>query len=471
MSCEKNPVFLMHAYTRHFSKIYHNALMQNDFSKHWKIYYAPPKNSEVLTQTALPSTFQSMNLSELLKRHEGKTLEFKRDLSSTANVLKTVVSFTNSSGGILLIGIEDNTRNIRGVDDPLAVQERLANIISTGISPPLMPAIEVLPWRNKTLVAAEVFPSYTRPHHLISAGEEKGTYVRVGASNRKADRPLREELARTARNEAYDEMPLPHLNSEAIDFRAASELLAPIRKITRKDLETLHLVVRHQNHPTPTCGGMILFGVNREEVFPDAWIQAGRFRGTTRTHIADTREFHDYPILAIETAMEFVQKHAHYAYQIKGLRREERWSIPLPAVREAIVNAVAHADYSQTGSPIRVQIFDNRVEIESPGLLPFGLTISDILQGVSKLRNRVIGRIFKELGLIEQWGSGISRMMDSCREHGLPPPEFEEIGTRFRVTFLLEMESTPELDDISRTILMAVQSKKSMSTKEVAEVI
>ena len=412
-----------------------------------------------------------MNLPELLKRHEGKTLEFKRDLSSATNVLKTVIAFANSSGGILLIGVEDNNRNIRGIDDPLDVQERLANIINTGITPPLMPAIEVLPWRNKTLVVAEVFPSYSRPHHLIAAGEEKGTYVRVGASNRKADLQLRGELARTARNEAYDEQPLPQLNSEAIDFRAASELLAPIRKVTKKDLETLHLVVRHQNRLTPTCGGLILFGSKREEVFPDAWIQAGRFRGMTRTHIEDTREFHDYPILAIEAATEFVQKHALYSFQIDGLRRKEKWSIPLPAVREAIINAVTHADYSQTGAPIRVQIFDDRVEIESPGLLPFGLTINDILQGVSKLRNRVIGRIFKELGLIEQWGSGIGRMLDSCREHGLPPPKFEEIGIRFRVTLYLKADTAPELDDISRTILSAIERNKSMSTKEVAEIV
>jgi ATP-dependent DNA helicase RecG len=93
-----------------------------------------------------------------------------------------------------------------------------------------------------------------------------------------------------------------------------------------------------------------------------------------------------------------------------------------------------HADYAQQGAPIRVALFDDRIEIENPGLLPFGLTIEDIMQGVSKLRNRVIGRVFHELHLIEQWGSGIQRKTAACQEAGLEAPRLEEIGMHFRVT-------------------------------------
>ena len=104
------------------------------------------------------------------------------------------------------------------------------------------------------------------------------------------------------------------------------------------------------------------------------------------------------------------------------------------ALREAIVNAVVHADYSQRGAPIRLAVFDDRVEIENPGLLPPGMTVDDLRRGVSKLRNRVIGRVFHELGLIEQWGSGIQRMSSACRDAGLPEPMLEELGSRFRLT-------------------------------------
>jgi predicted HTH transcriptional regulator len=412
-----------------------------------------------------------MNLLTLLQRHEGKTLEFKRDLSSPVNVLRTIVAFANSAGGVLLIGVEDESRNVKGVESPLDAQERLANIISTGIGPPLMPAIEILPWRDKTVIVIDVFPSYSRPHHLVADGAERGTFIRVGPSNRQADEPMREELRRTVRNESYDEQPVPALNSEAIDFRAASELFAPHRKLATADLESLHLVTKHQRRLVPTNGGILLFGVQREAVFPDAWIQVGRFAGTTRTGILDTREIHDYLANAIPLAVEFVQKHARRSLKIEGVHRQERWSIPLPAVREAITNAVVHADYSQRGAPVRVLVFDDRVEVENPGLLPFGLTIDDIQNGVSKLRNRVIGRVFKELGLIEQWGSGIRRMIDTCSESGLPAPEFQEIGTHFRVTFRLQGESPAVMDPVGRRILAAIQASSGLSTKQVAEAI
>jgi ATP-dependent DNA helicase RecG len=271
---------------------------------------------------------------------------------------------------VLVLGIEDGTRSVKGVKDSLNVQERPANIISTGIAPPLMPAIEILPWRDKAVIAAEVFPSYSRPHYLIADGADLGTFIRVGPSNRRADEPMREELRRTVRNEPYDEQPVPTLDSEAVDFRATSELFAPFRKLSIRDMESLRLVTRHQSRLVPTNGGILLFGARREAIFPDAWIQVGRFAGTTRTRILDSREIHEYPAIAIPLAVEFVQKHAMVSFSIERVRRRERWSIPLPAVREAITNTVTHADYSQRGAPIRVLVFDDRVEVENPGLLP-----------------------------------------------------------------------------------------------------
>ena len=117
--------------------------------------------------------------------------------------------------------------------------------------------------------------------------------------------------------------------------------------------------------------------------------------------------------------------------------------MPPVAVREALINAVVHADYAQKGAPICLAIFDDRVEIEDPGLLPFGLTLENLPRGISKLRNRVIGRVFNALGLVEQWGSAIQRMAAACRDAGLSPPLLEEIGTRFRVRV-----SPATLDDV-----------------------
>lgn len=132
-----------------------------------------------------------------------------------------------------------------------------------------------------------MYASSVRPHHLRREGLDSGVYVRVGSTNRRADRELIEGLRRFARGEAYDEQPMPDLDSEAIDFRAASELFAPVRKLRRTDLQTLRLVTSHQGRRVPTVGGLLLFGRRRDEYFPDAWIQVGRFQGVDRSRILD----------------------------------------------------------------------------------------------------------------------------------------------------------------------------------------
>ncbi len=412
-----------------------------------------------------------MDLIDLLKRVESKTLEFKRDLSSPNGVLRTIVAFANTAGGVLLLGVEDATRNVRGVEKPLAMEERLANLISDSILPRLIPDIEVLPWRRTHVLAVQVHPSPARPHYLANAGLEGGAYVRFGSTNHRADRELIDELRRFSRGETFDEQAMPDCNSEAIDFRAASESFASVRKLKRADLDTLRLTIKHQGRKVPTIGGMLLFGKQRHRYFPDAWVQAGRFRGTDKTHIIDTLEISNFPVNAVEEAIAFVQKHSLHGMEIGDVRREEHWNLPPVAVREAIINAIVHTDYSQHGAPIRISIYDDRLEVENPGLLPFGLTVDDLLLGVSKLRNRVIGRVFHELGLIEQWGSGFQRMVAVCRDAGLAPPVLEEIGTRFRVTIHTARTSAPSVDKTDRTILDSLAEGSGHSTQEVADLI
>lgn len=412
-----------------------------------------------------------MDLIELLKRPEGKTLEFKRDLSSPDTALKAIVAFANTSGGTLLIGVEDKTRHVRGVSDPLDLEERLANLISDRIAPRLVPEIEILAWRRTQMVALRVHPSPSRPHYLVREGPTGGVYVRVGSTNRRADPELIEELRRFVRGQGFDEQPMPELDSEAIDFRAASESFAPSRKLAHRDLETLRLLTEHQGRKVPTVGGMLLFGRDRERHFPDAWIQAGRFGGRDKTRILDHTEIRSIPVLGVEEAIAFVRKHTWHGAEIGDVRRVERWSLPPDAVREAVINAVVHADYAQRGAPIRVSIFDDRLEIENPGLLPFGLSIADLPHGISKLRNRVLGRTFHDLGLIEQWGSGIQRMTDACVTAGLAAPVFEEIATRFRVTIATTPIGPAVVDDVDSSILASLGEGKGLATSEIAAAI
>jgi ATP-dependent DNA helicase RecG len=407
-------------------------------------------------------------LLELLKQPEGKTLEFKRDLSSPTGVLRSIIAFANTAGGTLLIGVEDKSRHVRGVREPLAMEERLANLVSDNIVPRLVPELEILPWRRTHVIALQVFPSAVRPHYLRATGIEHGAYVRVGSTNRRADSEMIAELKRYALGESFDEQPLPELDSEALDFRVASELFAPLRRLKPHDQETLKLITRHQGRKVPTVGGLLLFGKDRERYFPDSWIQAGRFQGKDRSRIVDHVEIRTHLPLAVEQAIAFIRKHDMHGAEIGPVRRTERWGLPPTAVREAVINAVVHADYAQRGAPIRIAIFDDRLEVENPGLLPFGLTLEDLRHGISKLRNRVLGRIFHLLGLIEQWGSGIERMTTACRDAGLDVPRLEEIGAHFRVTLYSRPKYKPRVDGVEKAILDALAGGKGLSTQEIA---
>ncbi|MCU0226225.1 MAG: putative DNA binding domain-containing protein [Bryobacterales bacterium] len=410
-----------------------------------------------------------MRLLDLLKRPEGKTLEFKRDLSSPEGVLKTLIAFANTAGGTLVIGVEDQSKNVLGVPHVLAVEERLTSLVSDAIHPRLAPDIEVVPWRSLNLLVVHVYPSNTRPHHLQRLGPEIGVFVRVGSSNRRADLQLIEEVKRWNRMDSFDEQAIPDLNSEVIDFRVASEFLAQYRKVTPQGWRTLRVTTDHQGRQVPTIGGLLLFGKNRFERFPDAWIQAGRFAGTDRVRLVDSAEIRSLLPQSAEDALAFARKHLTQETVIEGLRREERWSVPLVAIREALINAIVHADYAQHGAPIRLAFFDDRIEIENPGLLPYGLTIDEIRQGVSKLRNRVIGRVFHELRLIEQWGSGIQRMSAACQSAGLDDPKLEEIGTHFRVTIFTARVGRLEMDETDRRVLALLSDGRARSTAMIAE--
>jgi predicted HTH transcriptional regulator len=357
------------------------------------------------------------------------------------------------------------------VPDVLASEEKLANLVSDSIRPRLIPDTDVVPWRNLNVLAVQVYPSNTRPHYLERLGPDAGVFIRVGSTNRRAEALQIEELKRWNRMDSFDEQAVPDLKSEAIDFRAASEFFAPYRQLTSQAWSTLRITTEHQGRQVPTIGGLLLFGRDRFARFPDAWIQAGRFAGSNRARLLDSVEIRSFLPRAADEAIAFARKHLTLESIIEGVRREDRWSVPLVAIREALMNAIVHADYAQQGAPIRLALFDDRIEIENPGLLPFGLTIEDIRQGVSKLRNRVIGRVFHELHLIEQWGSGIQRMTSACQEAGLDAPKLEEIGMHFRVTISNARVRQPHTDETDRRILALFGDGGARSTAAVAKYV
>ncbi|MHB1750443.1 MAG: ATP-binding protein, partial [Acidithiobacillus sp.] len=400
---------------------------------------------------------------QFLQQQEGKTLEFKRDLSSPKPLLKTLVAFANSAGGFLVLGVTDD-RQIIGIEQPLDEEERLCNLIADAIAPRLVPNIELLTIEGKTLLVVEVYPSGQRPHWLKAEGPDNGVFVRLGSTNRQADRELVAELRRSVEGAGFDEMPMPDLSVDDLDIAAAQQLFGASRTLDEKTLLTLKLLSSHQGKLVPTKGAVLLFGKERLQHFPDAWIQCGRFFGTEKLDIFDHIEL-DQPLpKAVDEVMLFLKKHAMRGADLSEVRRKDIWSIPLSILREVVINALVHADYSQRGAPVRVVFLDDRIEIENPGLLLPGMTIEDMKQGASKIRNTVIARVFRELHLIEQWGTGVRRIFTEAQELGLPEPQIKEIGMRVRfIVPLLEpislrKETQPDGEQVSEQVSEQVLS-------------
>ncbi|HPC35755.1 MAG TPA: ATP-binding protein [Candidatus Marinimicrobia bacterium] len=403
---------------------------------------------------------------KILAQNEGKTLEFKENLSSPEKILKTAVAFANTAGGKIVIGIKNHPKMIIGLVNVQHQEERLVNLISDSISPQLIPDIQIIPWRKVYLIMVEIHFS-PQPFYLKSEGPENGVYIRHGSTNRKATPELIKEIKLLVNNSSFDEQPCLAANSEAVDFRVASELFAQAeKKLDHHKLKMLKLLVNYQGKEYPSNGSILIFGINRTDYFPNAVIRCARFKGTTRLKIIDQSEITTYLPIAVEQAISFIERNTREQIAIGRISHRKIPEYPTEVIREAVINAIVHADYVINNFTIQIAIFDDRIEITNPGELPFGLTLEDAIGGISILRNQVIGRVFKELNLIEQWGSGLARMIEICNEAELHPPEFKEMSGCFRVTIYNEqIVAIPEVRWVAE-IKKYIRLHDKITTKE-----
>ena len=151
--------------------------------------------------------------------------------------------------------------------------------------------------------------------------------------------------------------------------------------------------------------------------------QCGVFKGTTKAVFVDRREYTGPLWKQIEEAFQFVLRNIHLGATIVGIYRQDIYEIPPDAIRELIINAMVHRSYLDHGT-IQVAVYDNRLEITSPGKLPMGQTIERMKEGYSKIRNEALAHAFAYMNLIEHWGSGIPRIIDKVKTAGLREPEF-----------------------------------------------
>lgn len=366
------------------------------------------------------------SLLEEIKGGEGKKLEFKESLPKSDQIAKTVIAFSNTSGGKIVIGVNDD-RVITGInsdEDVFSLQDTVSSIIYDNCAPVILPEIYVENIEGKELLVIEVFRGGHLPYYLKNKGKNQGTYLRLGATNRLADYEHIVELERHRRNVSFDEEINYDISLNDLDLSPLEKEFAKAGKTLDEDkYKNLKLIKEEKDTLYPTHGLLILLGQ-----YEHVSLKCSRFKGTTMDLFLDRKEYTGDLFSQMEQAVAFIQNHLHLRSEISGLKRVDTYEIPMEAIRETLVNAIVHRDYTNRGRDIKIGIYDDIVNVVSPGSLPFGLTVNELLKGRSEVRNRTVARVFKELGYIEQWGSGIQRIYSSCEKAGLKEPVISESG-------------------------------------------
>ncbi len=379
-----------------------------------------------------------MNADEIrVLYHQGQseTLAFEVENVSLQRLAETLTAFANTHGGMVLLGVDPHSGIIRGVRDPDAATDKA---LAAGLrcEPPLiLPRPESVTLDDKTILLIQVAPGLPHAYGL------RGKYLaRAGKKNvTLGPRQLR-QLLRERGESSFESLPAPSATLDDLDLPLVENYAALFlgETPTKKDavIEVLArrgCLLKENNTWRPTVSGYLLFGREPQRTFPSAEILLARYAGTAMRD-EFLREVIRGPLPEqIRRAETWLVANMRRGARLDAFQRDERTEYPLPAVREAIVNAVAHRDYAIRGDEIRVLMFSDRIEVYSPGRLPGHVTVENIVEERFS-RNEVIAQVLADLGFIERLGYGIDRMIRQMREWGLPAPRFVETTNGFKVT-------------------------------------
>ncbi|HPS29660.1 MAG TPA: putative DNA binding domain-containing protein, partial [bacterium] len=390
-------------------------------------------------------------IAKIIEKGEGRRVEFKSMLPEGNQIAQTVIAFSNSVGGEIFIGIDDKTREVGGVTDSeiFKLEEIISQIIFDNCSPLMIPDITIYSHENKNILCIKVYPSKNGPYFLKSKGKNKGTYVRVGSTNRVADEAILAELERRRRNVSFDSMPVYDLSAKDCDlvmFKGFYHEKSG-KQVGTEQLQTLELVKSERNEEFITNAAILLSSNQiKKSVFPYAKIECARFKGKTTEVMIDQQTIESPVFNQPEEAMKFIMRNISQSSTIGLVYRKDRWEYPLKAIREVVINAVIHRDYSIMGSDIKIAIFDDMLEITSPGTLMPSVDPEVLENTSSEIRNRVLAPIFKDCKLIEQWGSGFNKIYAELIEYPDVLLKINEPGMSFQMQFI-KNEYVEELSD------------------------
>lgn len=398
---------------------------------------------------------------ESLFAGESKNIEYKVAVpKKSEKYMKTVVAFANGNGGKIVFGIDDKTLEIVGMDEDniFKTMDAITNAISDSCEPRIRPDVTLQTVNDKTVIVVEILPGAMRPYYIKSEGMTEGTYMRVSGTTRPVEGYMLKELILEGQNRYFDSEPCRELQITDEDIQNFCKTMketaikntwqnsekAKIKDITKNTLLSWGILTEVQGEIFPTNAYALLTGQLRMQPV----IQCGLFKGKDRAYFADRKEF-DGPIQnQVDAAYQYVLEKINMGMQIQGIYRQDVYELPTDSVRELIANAVAHRSYLEPGN-IQVAIFDDRLEVTSPGMLLNNVSIKKMMEGYSKPRNPAIANAFAYMKIIEKWGTGIPRIFRECREYGLPDPELIDFDGDFRVNMYRNtaIDYSPRVND------------------------
>ena len=348
-------------------------------------------------------------ISELIGGGEGDTVEFKRSLAR--DVGRELCAFANAGGGTVLLGVTDAGKVV-GVADH---NRSKARVLSTARSAD--PPIEVEVESAGEVLLVAVPPQKRKPYSFGGR-----FFMRDGASSRQLSSAEVEDLFYAAGRLHFDRKPCPDFSIEndlddetwarfgrRAKIPETMDRIAPLRNLGLLDGED-----------RMTHAGAWLLARDVRRFTTSAHVSCALFMGTEKVRILDRRDFYgDVPTM-VNDAVAWMLSKINVEFIIRHVRRQERPELPEEALREAVANAVAHRDYRSTAN-VQIYVFKDRIEIVSPGGLPAGMTEADL--GTKSLpRNPLLFGMLYRMDVVEQIGSGIRRIRDLCREHGVQEP-------------------------------------------------
>jgi ATP-dependent DNA helicase RecG len=408
------------------------------------------------------------DLVELIRNGENSGVEFKRDDIRPDSLATEIAALLNLEGGYILLGIEDGGAVSGLTRPPHAAEEWVMNVCRNNLQPPIIPYWETINWDGEQLVGVLSLPadSPDKPYKA-RRGNAWVTYVRVGTTSRESTREEEARLYQASGWTHFDIKPVPGSTFQNLDRRRLVNYFRDVRQQefpSEEDTESwirlllnTDLMVNDRDRAIPTAGAVLLFGLTPNRFLPMAGITATAYLGDEKDYatresvslrgpISPLRSQNDEIIETglIEQTIDFVRRNTIVeAYISPDGRRQDRWrDYPLEAVREAVVNAIAHRDYSIAVTDIELSIYMNRLEIISPGRLTNTVTVEKMRSGYRATRNELIKEILRDYRYIESRGLGVPRkIIQGMKDHNGTEPDLIEEDSRFTVRLWKERQA------------------------------